>query len=60
MPVNAEKEILDLENKYWKSLKDNDMATADKLTDDPCILIGPQGASRVDKATFRKMMAEST
>jgi hypothetical protein len=60
MPVNTEKEILALENKYWMSLKNNDMATAEKLTDDPCILIGAQGASRVDKTTFRKMMAEPT
>jgi len=60
MPVNIEKEILDLEHKYWKSLKDNDMATADKLTADPCILTGPQGASRIDKATFRKMMVNPT
>ena len=60
MPVNTEKEILALENRYWMSLKNNDMATADKLTDDPCILTGAQGASRVDKVTFRKMMAEPT
>jgi hypothetical protein len=60
MPVNTQNEILALENKYWMSIKNNDMATADKLTDDPCILTGPQGASRVDKATFRKMMAKPT
>ena len=60
MPVNAEKEILALENKYWTSIRENDMATADRLTDDPCIVTGPQGASRIDKATFRKMMAKPT
>ena len=43
MPVTAKKEILALENKYWKSLRENDMATADKLTNDPCILTGPMG-----------------
>ena len=60
MPVNTEKEILALENKYWTSIRENDMATADKLTDDPCIITGPQGASRIDKATFRKMMVKPT
>jgi len=60
MPVNTEKELLALENKYWMSIKDNDMAMADKLTADPCILAGPQGASRIDKATFRKMMVKPT
>ena len=60
MPVSTEKEILALENRYWKSIKDNDMATVDKLTDDPCILAGPRGASRIDKATFRKMMVKPT
>ena len=56
MPVNTEKELLALENKYWTSIKENDMATADELTADPCIVTGPQGASRIDKTTFRKMM----
>ena len=56
MPVNTENEIRALENKYWKSIKDNDMAMADKLTADPCIVTGPQGASRIDKTAFRKMM----
>ena len=60
MPVNTEKEILALENRYWTSIRENDMATADKLTDDPCIITGPQGASRIDKATFRKMMVKPT
>jgi len=60
MALNSEKEILALENKYWTSIKENDMATADKLTNDPCIITGPQGASRIDKATFRKMMAKPT
>jgi ketosteroid isomerase-like protein len=60
MPVNAEKEILALENKYWTSIRENDMATVDRLTDDPCIVTGPQGASRIDKATFKKMMAKPT
>ena len=56
MPVNTENEIRALENKYWKSIKDNDMAMADQLTADPCIVTGPQGASRIDKITFRKML----
>jgi hypothetical protein len=60
MPVNTEKELLALENKYWTSIKDNDMAMAEKLTADPCILAGPQGASLVDKASFRKMMGKPT
>jgi len=60
MPLNTEKELLALENKYWSSMKDNDFAMADRLTADPCIVAGPQGTSLIDKATFRKMMAKPT
>ena len=30
MPINTEKELLALENRFWTSIKDNDMAMADK------------------------------
>ena len=58
MTKDLKSEILDLENQYWSALKENDMATAAKLTADPCIVTGAQGAARVDKKTFEKMMKE--
>jgi len=58
MAKDLKSEILDLENQYWSALKENDMAKAAKLTADPCIITGAQGAARVDKKTFEKMMKE--
>jgi len=52
----GEKELLDLERQYWQALKDNDMETCLQLTDDPCIVTGPQGVSSIDKAKFEEMM----
>ena len=52
----VEKELFALEKKYWQALKDNDVQTALSLTDDPCIVTGPQGVSSVDKKTFTQML----
>jgi hypothetical protein len=52
----GEKELLDLERQYWQALKDNDMETCLQLTDDPCIVAGPQGVSSVNRAKFEEMM----
>lgn len=49
-------EILGLEKKYWQAMKDNDQETILKLTDDPCIVTGPQGVMKFSKEDFSKMM----
>jgi hypothetical protein len=36
-------------------MKDGDVATAMLLTDDPCIVSGPQGVASVDKQTLETM-----
>lgn len=55
----TEMELVDLERKYWHAIKDNDVDTALRLTDDPCIVTGAQGISRVDRKTFQEMMKAS-
>lgn len=52
----GEKELLDLERQYWQALKDSDMETCLQLTDDPCIVAGPQGVSSISKTKFEEMM----
>ncbi len=49
--------LMDLERAFWQSMKDRDVDAALRLTDDPCIVTGAQGVSRIDKATFAKMMS---
>ena len=54
--ASVEKEILQLERKYWRALQDNDIETAIELTDFPCIVAGPSGIQKVDRQSFQKMM----
>ena len=57
--MNTEKELLELEKRFWQALKAQDVSTAIDLTDFPCIVTGPQGIGRVDRSQFEKMMTES-
>jgi uncharacterized protein (TIGR02246 family) len=51
-----EKELLDLEKQYWQALKDRDVDTAIRLTDDPCIVTGAQGVASIGRAEFKTML----
>jgi ketosteroid isomerase-like protein len=53
---NIGQELLSLEKQYWQAMKDGDVATALRLTDDPCIVVGPSGIMRVAKDELAKMM----
>ena len=58
--VTIEQELVALEERYWRALKDKDVSTALELTDDPCIVTGAQGVGRVDKNTYASMMKDAT
>jgi hypothetical protein len=49
-------EIAELEREYWRAMKDKDVDTAVRLTDDPCVITGAQGVSQIDHETYRKLM----
>jgi hypothetical protein len=51
-----EAELLELEKRYWQALKDSDVDTAIRLTDDPCIVTGAQGVGRLDRQTLAAML----
>ena len=55
--MKVEKEILELERRYWRALQDNDIEAAVELTDFPCIVAGPSGVQKVDRKAFEKMMS---
>jgi hypothetical protein len=55
-----EQKLIGLENKFWECMRDKDLNTALSLTNDTCILTGAQGVSRIDKATFAKLMTGAT
>jgi uncharacterized protein (TIGR02246 family) len=52
----VDQEIVDLERKYWQCMKDKDVDGALQLTDEPCIVTGARGVSRIDREGYRKMM----
>src|SRR5258707_1036811 len=45
----VEKDLLGLEKQYWQALKERDVDAAVRLTDDPCIVTGAQGAALVHR-----------
>lgn len=54
--TNIGQEIYGLEKRYWQAMKDNDTKTILSLTDDPCIVTGPQGILKLSKKDFTAMM----
>jgi hypothetical protein len=55
--LTVEEELEELENRYWQSMKDQDVEAAVRLTDFPCLVAGASGVGSIDKETFRKMMS---
>jgi hypothetical protein len=51
MSTSFEKQILDLETRFWQSMKEKDVDAASRLTDDPCIVTGAQGVARIGRET---------
>lgn len=49
-------QILDLEKQYWQAIKDQDAATAARLSDEPCLITGAQGISQIDRAQLASMV----
>jgi uncharacterized protein (TIGR02246 family) len=58
--TTLEAELLGLEKQYWQALKDNDLDTALRLTDEPCLLTGAQGVGLVDRKTLAAMMKSAS
>lgn len=51
-------ELLVLEKRFWQAMQDGDGAAAAQLTADHCLLAGPQGASRLDRATVAGIISQ--
>ena len=55
--LTVDKEILELENRYWETIKKRDVEAAIRLTEFPCLVAGASGVGRIDNETFTKMMS---
>ena len=48
-------QILDLETRFWRSMKEKDVATAQSLIASECLITGAHGAMRIDPAKSAAM-----
>jgi len=53
-------ELLQVESRYWDSMKDRDPRAAGALTDDECIIVGAQGVMTVSPEMVAKMLEDGT
>ena len=52
-------EVLDLEREFWRAMRDGDTKTMTRLTGDPCVLTGAQGASLITRDALAGMMSNA-
>jgi uncharacterized protein (TIGR02246 family) len=58
--MTTDRELVELERRYWQALKDGDLAAALELTADPCIVTGAQGLGLLGHDMFTAMMQQAT
>jgi hypothetical protein len=58
MTDSQKQEVLDVERRFWDAMKTKDAASAQRMTDDGCIIVGAQGASAIDAKTMGKLTSE--
>lgn len=54
--TRPEKELTELEKRFWQALQDRDMAAVTQLTDFPCIITGAAGVHTIDQHAFAQML----
>jgi hypothetical protein len=59
-PAIDEQELVALETEFWESMRTKNVKTALDLTEDPSIITGAQGVSRIDHPAFEKLMTGAT
>ena len=58
--ATPEKDLIALENKFWKSLVDQDAEAAIGLLNDTALMVSPHGSMQFDHAAYRKMATQGT
>ncbi|HEU4498648.1 MAG TPA: nuclear transport factor 2 family protein [Sphingomicrobium sp.] len=52
-------QIIDLETRFWQSMKDKDVEAAQAMVADESLVTGPHGTMRADPAKFGQLMREA-
>jgi ketosteroid isomerase-like protein len=60
MMQTASKTLIDLENRFWKAIVDEDADTAISMLTEPAYMVSPHGTMKFDHATYRKMAEEGS
>ncbi|UXY13813.1 nuclear transport factor 2 family protein [Chitiniphilus purpureus] len=55
----ANRELVDLENRFWQALVDDDTDTAISMLAEPSILVSSHGAMTFDRDAFRQMAEQA-
>jgi hypothetical protein len=56
MPAAIDQELLALEKQYWEAIQKRDGATATRLSDARCLVVGPQGIGKLDREALAGMV----
>ena len=59
MSKNNKQDIIDLEKRFWDTMKTKDADTATAMMAEESVVIGPQGASKIVRGDFARMMEGS-
>lgn len=51
-------DVLALERAYWEAMKNGDSEGVEKLTDESCIVVGPEGIGEFDPKTVGAMVED--
>lgn len=57
---SAHSELIDLENRFWQSLVDEDTDSALAMLDEPSRMVSSHGAMEFDHAKYREMAEKGT
>ena len=52
--------LIDLENKFWQSMVDQDTDTALAMLSEPALMVSPHGAMQFDHAGYRRMAEQGS
>jgi ketosteroid isomerase-like protein len=58
MMNTTKQQIIDQETRFWQSMKDKDVPTAQGMIADDCLVTGPMGTMRVDPEIYGKLTRE--
>jgi hypothetical protein len=54
-----DQELIELERRYWEAIRNRDGATATRLSDARCLVVGPQGIGKLDRQALAELIEKA-